>query len=143
MTQRGGPVGDGTVFALNVDGTGFHLLHTFSGGTNGASPVGGLALVGSTLYGATNGTASNTIFQVNTDGTGFHVLRYLQGSDGASPSGDFTLIGSTLFSTTQAQFFTSYYGTTFSIAIPEPSTLVLAALGFAGLVAWRKRVRAN
>src|SRR5882724_6126303 len=54
--QRGSS-GNGTVFAVNTDGTGFTNLHNFTGppyvGTNseGASPSGGLILSGNTLYG--------------------------------------------------------------------------------------------
>ena len=54
---QGGGSGNGTVFAMNTDGTGFRLLHTFTGlaghtNSDGATPRAGLILSGDTLYGA-------------------------------------------------------------------------------------------
>lgn len=46
-------------FKMNIDGTGWIVLHTFDGGTNGSSPV-GLLLSSNTLYGiTTSGGSSN------------------------------------------------------------------------------------
>ncbi len=47
--------GNGTVFQLDTAGNNFKVLHAFTGGTDGSSPV-GLAIdkTGSTLYGATH-----------------------------------------------------------------------------------------
>jgi len=47
----GGIHGQGTVFAVNADGTGFTNLHSFTGGKDGANPEGALILSGNTLYG--------------------------------------------------------------------------------------------
>ena len=51
----GGSSGDGTVFAVNTDGTGFTTLHNFTatvyGQRDGAFPYAGLILSGNTLYG--------------------------------------------------------------------------------------------
>src|SRR5205814_50273 len=51
--SEGGSSGFGTVFAVNVNGTGFTNLHSFTRGTDGANPYGGLITnsSGSTLYG--------------------------------------------------------------------------------------------
>jgi len=78
--ENGGSSGNGTVFAINIDGSGFANLHSFtatagSASTNidGANPYGGLILSDNTLYGtAENGGSSGngTVFSVNTDGTG-------------------------------------------------------------------------
>jgi uncharacterized repeat protein (TIGR03803 family) len=51
----GGSYGSGTIFTLNTNGTGFTILYNFSGGSDGANPVGDLALSGSTLYGTASG----------------------------------------------------------------------------------------
>jgi uncharacterized repeat protein (TIGR03803 family) len=83
--SRGGSSGNGTVFALNTDGTGFTNLHSFTAtgfpfpGINGdgAVPVAGLILSGNTLYGTAIGGgngANGTVFALNTDGTGFTIL---------------------------------------------------------------------
>jgi uncharacterized repeat protein (TIGR03803 family) len=89
--SSGGSSGNGTIFAVSTDGTGFTNLHTFTVGfgsysgpggpvatnTDGADPCGGLVLSGNTLYGtAVSGgsSANGTVFKVNTDGTGFTTL---------------------------------------------------------------------
>lgn len=53
-TRSGGSADAGTVFAINPDGTGFQLLHSFNGTTDGATPLGDLALANGMLYGATS-----------------------------------------------------------------------------------------
>ena len=54
MTQAGGN-GNGTMFQINTDGTGFTLLHRFTGGSSGASPQGNVTVLEQTLYGVTYG----------------------------------------------------------------------------------------
>jgi uncharacterized repeat protein (TIGR03803 family) len=58
-TTRNGGNGNGTVFSISTDGTGFTALHSFSGtsgslttNNDGAVPYAGLVLSGNTLYGA-------------------------------------------------------------------------------------------
>jgi uncharacterized repeat protein (TIGR03803 family) len=58
-TPNGGIFGNGTVFAINTDGTGFTILHSFKGGVDGATP-GRLLLSGNTLYGTTAGNQGTT-----------------------------------------------------------------------------------
>ena len=51
----------------------FTTLHSFTGGSDGSTPYGGLILSGNTLYGAAvQGTSFGygAVFKVNTDGTG-------------------------------------------------------------------------
>src|SRR6266478_4408926 len=48
---NGGSSSNGTVFAVNTDGTGFTILHSFTGGSDRANPYAGLILSGHTLYG--------------------------------------------------------------------------------------------
>jgi len=60
----GGTHGNGTVFAINVDGTDFTNLHNFAAYVNytnseGANPQGGLIVSGNTLYGTTSGGGTN------------------------------------------------------------------------------------
>jgi len=66
----------GNVFKINVDGTGFETLHTFSNGNDGADPAGlvlsGNILYGVAKYGGTNG--NGTVFSVDTNGSVFSVL---------------------------------------------------------------------
>src|SRR6267378_1456610 len=73
-TATAGNSGKGTVFALNTDGTGFRILHSFTGGSDGGHPWSGLIVSSNTLYGtAYSGGSSGrgTVFALNTDGTGF------------------------------------------------------------------------
>ena len=80
----GGTNGNGAVFKVNTNGTGFTTLHSFAAGSgsfpwnyinsDGACPEVGLILSGNTLYGTTEKGGSNgygAVFKVNTDGTGF------------------------------------------------------------------------
>jgi uncharacterized repeat protein (TIGR03803 family) len=103
-TQFGGTAGQGTVFKVNTDGTGYSVLKSFTG-SDGASPTGGLVMSGGALYGTTcDGGSSNkgTVFKVNTDGTGYSVLKSFTDSDGASPSGGLVMSGGALYGTTYA-----------------------------------------
>jgi uncharacterized repeat protein (TIGR03803 family) len=75
----GGLSGQGTVFKLNENGTGFGVLMNFAATPgDGKNPAGSLAEgTDGTLYGTTySGGASNqgTIFKLNTNGGGYAVL---------------------------------------------------------------------
>ena len=106
--QYGGTNGNGAVFAINTDGTGFTALYGFTptdangNNSDGANPSAGLIALGNTLYGTAQygGTSGNgTLFKVNTDGTGFtNLYSFTGGGDGANPSG-LTLSGNTLYGT--------------------------------------------
>ena len=124
-TEYGGSGGNGTVFALNTDGTGFTNLHSFTAigdqppypNSDGIRPRAGLILSGNTLFGtavAGGSFARGTVFKVNTDGSDFTtlhsftsadfhpVLNPLSGnSDGASPVAGLVLSGNTLYGTTE------------------------------------------
>jgi uncharacterized repeat protein (TIGR03803 family) len=125
------------VFAINTNGNGFALLHTFSAfsfdvnvlsSTNGdgAQPEGGLAVSGGTLYGTTYMAGTNgwgTVFAINTDGTGFTTLHSFNGgttasatpaSDGGNPAATLALYGDTLYGTTEAGG-TNGYGMVFAL----------------------------
>ena len=104
-TVAGGMSGCGLVFRMNADGSGFAVLKSFTGGSDGAGPYGGLVLSGSTLYGTTSRGGSmnaGVVFKVNTDGSAFAALKnFAGGSDGANPHGRLVLSGGTLYGTTQ------------------------------------------
>ncbi|MEQ1588289.1 MAG: choice-of-anchor tandem repeat GloVer-containing protein, partial [Cyclobacteriaceae bacterium] len=89
MASAGGLSGVGTIFKINVDGSGLGVLHNFNG-TNGANPTGSLiqATDGS-LWGTTSIGGSfdlGTIFKINADGSGFQVLHNFNNTDGANPN---------------------------------------------------------
>jgi uncharacterized repeat protein (TIGR03803 family) len=101
-TSSGGDSGNGTVFALNTDGTGFTNLHRFNS-SDGGYPEAGLTLSGNTLYGTTSGggnSGNGTVFAINLEGTGFTNLHSFEyNSDGAYPGAGLILSGNTLYGT--------------------------------------------
>src|SRR6266404_3321853 len=136
-TAGGGSSSNGTVFAVNTDGSGFTNLYGFTGGNDGSAPYAGLILSGNTLYGTASGGGSSgngTVFAVNTDGTGFTVLHSFSAintnssgirtnSDGFFPQAGLTLASNTLYGTT---FFGGSlgYGTVFSFVIAPQLTVI-------------------
>jgi uncharacterized repeat protein (TIGR03803 family) len=114
----GGSAGWGTVFAVNTDGTDFTNLYSFTDGTDGAYPLGGLVLLSNTLYGTTTESTNGgygTVFSINTDGTGFtNLYNFTNANDGASPQDGLIISGNTLYGTTESGGF-SGGGTVFAI----------------------------
>ena len=53
-TSAGGTAGQGTLFAINTDGSGYTSLYSFGGGSDGADLESDLVLSGNTLYGTAN-----------------------------------------------------------------------------------------
>jgi uncharacterized repeat protein (TIGR03803 family) len=111
----GGSSGNGTVFAVNTNGTGFTNLHSFtllnnSTNSDGARPFAGLILSGNTLYGTAEyggSSGAGTVFAVYTNGAGFTNLHSFTAnsgslhtnSDGTSPQAGLILSGNTLYGT--------------------------------------------
>jgi uncharacterized repeat protein (TIGR03803 family) len=60
MTSDGGPGDNGVIFRIQTNGTGFEVLHRFSGG-DGKWPNTSLILSDSTLFGMTFGGGSNNL----------------------------------------------------------------------------------
>src|SRR5690242_8424090 len=50
-TSQGGSSGYGTVFAVGTNGTGFRVLHSFNGASDGAQPMAPLILWSNSLFG--------------------------------------------------------------------------------------------
>jgi len=119
-TTAGGAFADGTVCSINTNGSSFSALHDFGvldsvSGTNndGAVPMGGLMLAGSTLYGTASGggTGGNgVVFSISTNGGNFSVLHSFTpldslsatNSDGGIPVGGLVLSSNVLYGTTTA-----------------------------------------
>lgn len=119
-TYQGGTNGNGTLFALNTDGTGYQILYQFSpmtavqgSGTHptnsdGANPQGALLLAGSTLFGTSSQGGPNqngTLFSIGLDGTHFTTLFSYPGATLSwqalsSPTGDLVPVGSSFYGAT-------------------------------------------
>jgi uncharacterized repeat protein (TIGR03803 family) len=122
MTGGGGTNGDGVIFQIGTNGTGYTILHQFgSSNSDGQGPEGSLTLSGSTLYGmtsfgGTNDGGDGVIFQISTNGTGYAIMHQFGSSpsDGEFPEGSLTLSGSTLYGMT-SEGGTNGYGVIFSL----------------------------
>jgi uncharacterized repeat protein (TIGR03803 family) len=136
-THSGGTNNAGTVFAVATNGTGFTVLHGFTGGSDGANPYAGLVLSGSTLFGtAGNGGNSydGTVFAVNTNGTGFTTPHTFTNSpDGFSPHAGLISSGNTLYGT--ANGGTNGTGLVFSLTLPTPR-LAITFSGSGVVMVW-------
>jgi len=122
----GTKAGGGAIFEINIDGTGFTNLYSFSPSTgtfpelstnsDGSLPHGALVLSGQTLFGTAMKSGSlgfGTVFAVNTDGTGFTNLHNFALGDGSQPNGVF-LVSNTLYGTARTGG-SSGVGTVFAV----------------------------
>jgi uncharacterized repeat protein (TIGR03803 family) len=131
-SYTGNSSGDGVVFKVNTDGSGFGVLKSLTD-NDGANPYAGLVLAGNSLYGTTEygGTSDPTnypngagvVFEVDTDGSGYTVLRYFTGRDGANPQADLVLADGTLYGTTSGGGDFAC-GAVFSLSLPPPPSIV-------------------
>jgi uncharacterized repeat protein (TIGR03803 family) len=110
-----GTTGNGTVFSVDTDGSGFNNFATFGG-----NPSGVLLLSGGTLYGTekTGGFYNEgSVFKVNTDGSGLTTLHSFDfaAGEGYHPICGLVLSGTNLYGTTYTGGTLSYYGTVFVV----------------------------
>jgi uncharacterized repeat protein (TIGR03803 family) len=102
-TLEGGVTGNGSLYAVNTNGTGFTNLYFFTNGTDGAYSYAGMALSGNTLFGTAYDGGSNnggTIFAVNLDGTGFtNLYSFSNDNRGMHPRSRLVLSGNMLYGT--------------------------------------------
>ena len=85
--MTGGTKGDGIVFSIGTNGSGFKSLFSFDG-TDGDNAQGNLTLVGPTLYGMTlqgGPDGDGNIFSINTNGSDFQDLLDFDGTNGKIP----------------------------------------------------------
>ncbi len=77
-TVLGGTSGNGTVFAFNPATRALHVLHNFSGGGDGANPLGSLLYANGLFYGTTDngGIADGTIYTVDLAGNHQTLYRF-------------------------------------------------------------------
>jgi uncharacterized repeat protein (TIGR03803 family) len=97
---------------------------------NGANPLGGLTIVGGTLYGTAEGGVNGygVVFSVPITGGTPTALAAFNSSNGVSPAGTLAVVGNSLYGTT-ADGGPNFYdhGTVFSLPISGGTPTVLAA----------------
>ncbi|HMO77976.1 MAG TPA: peptidoglycan-binding protein [Candidatus Paceibacterota bacterium] len=104
MVPQGGENGSGVIFSINVNGTGYTVLHSFE--SNKGNPYGSLTSLGGKLYGLTysgSEDGAGSIFSININGTGFQYLHYFNyEDDGADPSNSLVADGTKLYGVTSS-----------------------------------------
>jgi uncharacterized repeat protein (TIGR03803 family) len=105
MTQYGGLNNGGTIFKVQINGSGFALV---AGKYSSLSswPYGSLIISGTTLYGMLSSTTygpAGRVFKVETNGSNFVTLHEFNrnADNGATPHGDLILSGTTLYGMTK------------------------------------------
>jgi uncharacterized repeat protein (TIGR03803 family) len=133
-TSGGGLYGDGTIFRVNTDGSGFTNLFNFNNGpydpvtssypaSTGADPVAGLILISNTLYGTTfegGALTAGTVFKIDTNGQNFTQIFSFSFTNGQGPSSGLTWFNNRLYGTTTGGG-TNGYGTVFSVGLNAQS----------------------
>jgi hypothetical protein len=139
MAYFSGSLNGGMAFSMNLDGSGYTVIHNFqpNTATDGSMPTGDLVALGSTLYGMTHAggiIGQGSLFDMNLDGSGFQVLTSLGGDNGAaSPTGDPTL------STGGLPVYGMGQGSIIMYPFPEPASAALLAFGVALCASGRRR----
>lgn len=112
MTSQGDGVttSGGTIYKLNIDGSGYSILHSFTNNnpTDGNNPQSSLVISGNILYGMTRKGGAvyadilggeGTIFKINTDGSNFALLHSFDLGE-ENPYGSLLLDGNFLYGMT-------------------------------------------
>ncbi len=103
-------------------GSGYELLYSFKGGTDGEYPRAGLVRIGSLLYGTTTGTgcgsncapgSAGTVYDMNTSGSENVIYSFKGAPDAYNPTDALLDLNGTLYGTTQVGG-TYGYGTVFA-----------------------------
>lgn len=99
--------GCGTVFAIRPDGNGYHVLHRFAGGSDGAGPFAGPIAFNGKLYGTTEQGGSThckngcgTVYEISPGGAERVVYAFKAGRDGAQPIAGLIAANALLYGTT-------------------------------------------
>jgi uncharacterized repeat protein (TIGR03803 family) len=123
-TYLGGTSNNGVVFQLTLTGTGSNLvtiLHSFTGGADGARPMAGLMLASDgSYYGTTSagGNDGGTIFRIDSSGGFTKRYAFTGASDGAVPLGGLMQTGDGSFYGTCSAGGTAGNGNVFRLVLP-------------------------
>ncbi|MEI6634442.1 MAG: choice-of-anchor tandem repeat GloVer-containing protein [Chlamydiota bacterium] len=124
ITTNGGANSSGILYAMNLDGSGFTILNSFSDYTY---TNGGLALSNGVLYGTTRDNSLGALYSIKTDGTAYTAL--LWSYSGAGERSPVVVSGDMIYGLTSAGGTTSD-GTAYSIKTDGSAYTV--AYNFAG-----------
>jgi uncharacterized repeat protein (TIGR03803 family) len=143
VARFGGTAGYGTIYTIPTNGSSFTTLYSFTNGTDGANPYGGLLLSGTTLYGVASGGGADgagTIYSIQTNGSNFTLLyTFTGGADGSVPVGDLLLSGGVLYGCASQGGAGTTDGTVFAFTLPGP-TLDIAQSGPNVILTWTAAV---
>jgi uncharacterized repeat protein (TIGR03803 family) len=134
MTREGGAAGAGAVFEINTAGT-ETVLYSFTGGSDGAKPFGGLIrdkfgnFYGTTQQGGTSNLG--TVFEVSPTGAETVLHSFAGGSDGSTPYTPLVAKGRNLYGTTYVGG-TANDGTVFEISSKGIETVLHSFSGSDG-----------
>ena len=110
----------------------FSVVHSFSGGTDGANPLAGLVMDASgNVYGTTNSGGNfgaGTVYEFSSAGVETVLYNFTGGSDGGEPQGSLLLIGTGLYGTT-ASGGASGAGTVFELTLAGKQTVLYSFKG--------------
>jgi uncharacterized repeat protein (TIGR03803 family) len=127
----GSGTGFGVVYSISPSGSNYKVIHTFTGGSDGALPTGNLIVLKGKLYGTTSGTTGyisascaslapgcGTVFKITPPDTLGTVYAFKGGADGDVPNG-VAAMRNILYGTTLSggrhQCYGSACGTIFSV----------------------------
>jgi uncharacterized repeat protein (TIGR03803 family) len=121
-TNVGGASSEGTVFKVGPKGK-ETVLHSFTGGTDGANPQASLIMdaIGN-LYGTTNAGGPpgvGTVFRITSRGKETVLFSFAGGKDGANPQAPLVMDAKGNLYGTTAAGGTSGNGTIFKLALPK------------------------
>ena len=98
--------GCGTIFRIDPSGSGYRVLHKFTGGSGGSNPFAGLVEVNGMLYGTTTTGGDHNdgiVFKIGLSGRRYEVLHSFQGhaaGDGSTPESALIQMNGVLYGTT-------------------------------------------
>jgi uncharacterized repeat protein (TIGR03803 family) len=122
--------GNGSIFKINTNGTGYKLIYSFNGFSEGGYPTSGVIPVGNTLYGMSgNGGATigggGFLYSISTNGTAFKNLLNVSSNQGSTFYNSLVLTNTTLYGVASGG---SPYTNGFAFAINLSSPAVSPAL---------------
>jgi len=120
-----------TIAAPQAKAQSFKVIHNFTGGNDGANPLSGFIMEGTSLYGtASSGGSSGAgvVFSLSTSGEETVLHEFTGGSDGANPEGSLVYRAGAFYGTTNAGG-ASNAGTVFKVTTKGVETVLYSFTG--------------